>query len=190
MIKKSVHSKRTLVSTITLMIIFLAIVSLGQLAVVSTSHAAAATTPTWWPLPPYNTLWPLWSPTLSPPNALGVPTPIVTSLTNKTVLPVQPGLTWDPINRKYPWLLYNTPSGMVYYDPLFGINLWPPSYLKNILGAPLPLNLSTILWSTLLPTSTTWLQANVPVANSTYYTTYPQFAPLLTTSAIAGLTLI
>ncbi len=190
MIKKSVHSKRTLLSTIILMIIFLAIVSLGQLAVVSTSHAAAVTTPTWWPLPPYNTLWPLWSPTLSPLNALGVPTPIVTSLTNKTVLPIQPGLTWDPVNRKYPWLLYNTPSGMVYYDPLFGINLWPPSYLRNILGAPLPLNLSTILWSTLLPTSTTWLAANVPVANSTYYTTYPQFAPLLTTSAIAGLTLI
>ena len=158
------------------------------LAGVSLSHAAAA--PTWWPLPPYNTLWPLWSPTLSPPNALGIPTPIVSSLTKKTVLPVQPGLTWDPVNKTYPWLLYNTPSGMVYYDPLFGINLWPPSYLLSPLGTPLPLNLSAIKWSSLLPTSTTWLAANVPTANNTYYTTYPQFAPLLTTSSIAGLTLI
>lgn len=190
MIKKSLYAKRTLVSTITLMIMILAIAFVGQLAVVSTSHAAASTTINWWPLPPYNTLWPLWSDVLSPPNALGVPIPIVSSLTNSTILSVQPGLTWDPVNLKYPWLLYNTPSGMVYYDPLFGINLWPPSYLKNIYGAPLPLNLSTVAWSTLLPTSTSWLSANVPAANSTYYTSYPQFAPLLTTSAIAGLTLI
>ncbi|MEW5803229.1 MAG: hypothetical protein AB1847_14120 [bacterium] len=190
MIKKSNYSKRTVFRTITFMIALLALLSMSQLIVVSSSHAAAATTINWWPLPPYNTLWPLWSSVLSPPNALGIPQPIVTSLTKDTVLPVQPGLTWDPVNLKYPWLLYNTPSGMVYYDPLFGINLWPPSYLLNVLGAPLPLNLSTIAWSTLLPTSTSWLQANVPVANSTYYTTYPQFAPLLTTSAIAGLTLI
>lgn len=158
------------------------------LAGISLSHAAA--TPTWWPLPPYNTLWPLWSSVLSPPNIFGIPTPIVSSLTKKTVLPVQPGLTWDAVNQTYPWLLYNTPSGMVYYDPLFGINLWPPSYLLSLLGTPLPLNLSTIKWSSLLPTSTTWLSANVPTANNTYYTSYPQFAPLLTTSAIAGLSLI
>jgi hypothetical protein len=158
-------------------------------AVSSFSHAAL-TTATWWPLPPYNTLWPLWSPTLSPPNFLGIPIPIVSSLTKKTVLPVQPGLTWDPVNQKYPWLLYDTPSGMVYYDPVFGINLWPPSYLLSPLGTPLPLNLSAVKWSTLLPTATSWLSANVPTANNTYYTTYPQFAPLLTTSAIAGLTLI
>ena len=154
------------------------------------SNAAIATGINWWPLPPYNTLWPLWSSVLSPPNILGIPQPIVSSLTKSTVLPVQPGLTWDPVNQKYPWLLYNTPSGMVYYDPLFGIDLWPPSYLLSPFGTPLPLNLSTINWSTLLPTSTAWLQTNVPVGNSTYYTTYPQFAPLLTPGAVLGLTLI
>jgi hypothetical protein len=170
-----------------LSIMVLAIVLLTR---VSFSHAAAITTPTWWPLPPYNTLWPLWSPVLSPPNILGIPTPIVTSLTKKTVLPVQPGLTWDPVNKKYPWLLYNTPSGMVYYDPLFGVNLWPPSYLLSPWGTPLPLDLSKILWSTLLPTATSWLAANVPVGNSAYYTTYPQFAPLLSAGSIAGLPII
>ena len=122
----------------------------------------------WWPLPPYNTLWPLWSPTLSPPNALGTPVPIVSSLTTETVLPVQPGLTWDP-NKKYPWLLYNTPLGMAYYDPLFGIDLWPPAYLRDPFGAPLPIDLSLVKgWSLLNPTSTTWLAATVPVANNVY----------------------
>ena len=97
----------------------------------------------WWPLPPYNTLWPLWSPLLSPPNALGIPVPIVSSLAPDTVLPVQPGLTWDS-NYDYPWLLYDTPLGMVYYDPLFGIDLWPPDYLVSPFGVPLPINLSLI----------------------------------------------
>ena len=35
----------------------------------------------WWPLPPYNTLWPLWSPELSPVSPItGLPSPIVNSL--------------------------------------------------------------------------------------------------------------
>lgn len=143
----------------------------------------------WWPLPPYNTLWPLWSPLLSPPNALGIPVPIVNSLAANTVLPVQPGLTWDP-NLDYPWLLYNTPLGMAYYDPLFGIDLWPPKYLLSPLGFPLPINLSLITgWSTLAPTKTSWLTATIPVANNAYYSSYPQFAPLLSAGSIVGLTL-
>lgn len=140
----------------------------------------------WWPLPPYNTLWPLWSPVLSPPNPItGTPVPIVSSLRPDTVLPVQPGLTWDPA-LKYPWLLYNTPVGMVYYDPLYGIGLWPPGYLLGIFGNPLPL---TILAKDLLlaPTSTLWLQTNVPIANNAYYSSYPRFAPLLTPATIVGL---
>ena len=144
----------------------------------------------WWPLPPYNTLWPLWSPLLSPPNALGIPIPIVSSLTPDTILPVQPGLTWDP-NLDYPWLLYNTPLGMVYYDPLFGVDLWPPNYLLGPLGLPLPIDPSLIPgWSDLAPTRVTWLTANIPVANNAYYTSYPQFAPLLTPASIVGLTLV
>lgn len=138
----------------------------------------------WWPLPPYNTLWPLWSPALSPPNAAGITVPIVNSLTPETVLPVQPGLTWDP-DLKYPWLLYNTPSGLAFYDPFFGIDLWPPDYL-SVLGVPLPITLSGN-WSILAPTSTAWLSAVVPVANNAYYTAYPQFAPLATPAAILGI---
>jgi len=144
---------------------------------------------TWWPLPPYNTLWPLWSPLLSPTNALGIPIPIVSSLTPDTVLPVTPGLTWDP-NMDYPWLLYNTPLGMTYYDPIFGIDLWPPNYLISpIFGVPLPIDLSLIVgWSTLKPTSTSWLTTTIPVSNNAYYSSYPQFAPLLSPASILGLT--
>lgn len=138
----------------------------------------------WWPLPPYNTLWPLWSPALSPLNAAGIPIPIVSRLTPETVLPVQPGLTWDP-DLAYPWLLYNTPAGMAFYDPFFGVDLWPPDYL-TVFGIPLPITL-TSKWTTLLPTSTAWLSAVVPVANNAYYTAYPQFTNLATPASILGI---
>ncbi|MEW6382095.1 MAG: hypothetical protein AB1611_21175 [bacterium] len=126
----------------------------------------------WAALPPYNTLWPLWSPALSPISAItGFPTPIVTNLAPSTVLPVQPGLTWDPA-RLYPWLLYNTPAGMAYYDPLYGINLWPPSYLT--LGPiALPPN-----YANLAPTSSLWLSTYVPLANALYLKSLPKFSSL------------
>jgi hypothetical protein len=132
----------------------------------------------WTSLAPYNTLWPLWSPPLSPTNPLtGLPTPIVSNLNPSTVLPVQPGLTWDP-RQDYPWLLYNTPLGMAYYDPLYGVNTWPPDYLQDPLtGLPAPINLSLIKgWSLLLPTSTAWLSNNVPVANNAFINAYPAYA--------------
>ena len=51
------------------------------------------TTPLWVALPPYNVMWPLWSPALSPISPItGLTTPLLTSLTRNTVLPVQPGL--------------------------------------------------------------------------------------------------
>ncbi|MGA1869610.1 MAG: hypothetical protein ACMUJM_13820 [bacterium] len=137
----------------------------------------APATPYWVNMPPYNTLWPLWSPSLSPIDPITLaPTPIVSSLTPSTVLPLQPGLTLDPRNS-YPYLLYNTPLGMAYYDPFWGVNLWPPSNLLDTLGNPLPIDLSLILgWSTIAPTSSTWLLANVPVGNSAYYNAYPAYA--------------
>jgi len=145
------------------------------LVLISSPMVQAAT---WVNLPPYNTLWPLWSPPLSPVNPLtGLPTPIVSNLRPSTVLPVQPGLTWDP-QQSYPWLLYNTPIGMAYYDPLYGVNTWPPSYLQDPLtGLPAPINLSLIKgWSSLLPTSTAWLSANLPVANNSFINAYPAYA--------------
>ena len=64
----------------------------------------------WTALPPYNTLWPLWSPALSPLDPdTNLLTPIVTNLSPSTFLPVQPGLTWDP-DLPYPFLLYNSPG--------------------------------------------------------------------------------
>ena len=176
------HTRKKIVSysIIILLAIFLAKSASGVILPTSSNL-------TWWPLPPYNTLWPLWSPLLSPPNVLGIPIPIVSSLTPDTVLPVTPGLTWDP-NLDYPWLLYNTPLGMTYYDPIFGIDLWPPRYLTSPLGGALPIDLSLIVgWSTLKPTSTSWLTATIPVANNAYYTSYPQFAPLLSPASIVGL---
>ena len=130
--------------------------------------------PTWAALPPYNTLWPLWSPALSPVDPLTLlPVPLVSSLTTNTVLPLQPGLTLDP-SLDYPYLLYNTPVGMAYYDPFWGVNLWPaPNLVDPVLGTPLPIDLSLVAgWSTLAPTSTTWLINTLPVANSAYYNSY------------------
>lgn len=127
--------------------------------------------PNWTALLPYNTLWPLWSPALSPVDPItALPTPIVSNLAPTTVLPVQPGLTWDP-SIIYPWLLYNTPLGMVYFDPLFGINLWPPKYLT--LGPiALPPN-----YATLPPINAFWINTYVPFANTLYLASLTKFAP-------------
>jgi hypothetical protein len=126
----------------------------------------------WTALPPYNTLWPLWSPALSPVDATtGLPVPVVTSLEPSTVLPVQPGLTWNP-NLNYPWLLYNTPVGLSYFDPFYGINFWPPPSLVNDTGAAAPILLPD-LFSTLPPTDPSWLQQNVLFGNSYFLQAYP-----------------
>lgn len=137
----------------------------------------------WTALPPYNTLWPLWSPALSPVDTVtGLPTPIVTSLAPTTVLPVQPGLTWSPY-LNYPWLLYNTPVGLSYFDPLYGLNFWPPT--TDIAGAALPLNLSPYPdYNLLPPTSTAWLQQNVLFANAYFLQAYPSLLATADPAAI------
>ncbi|MGA1824477.1 MAG: hypothetical protein ACMUIP_07405 [bacterium] len=87
----------------------------------------------WQAMPPYNILWPLWSDVLSP-NVSGVPTPLVSSLTSTTQLPVMPAFVWDigPYNiYGHPYFLYNAPAslggGLFYYDQLTGFNTFPPS---------------------------------------------------------------
>ena len=136
----------------------------------------------WTALPPYNTLWPLWSPALSPINAItGLPTPVVSNLARTTVLPVQPGLTWDP-SRTNPWLLYNTPFGLCYYDPLIGVGSWPPAgFINPATKAPVPLTLPAG-YSALAPTDPAWLQTNVPLANQLYSTIAPFFGLIPTTA--------
>ncbi len=108
---------------------------------------AAPVTPNWVQLPPYNLLWPLWSPVLSPVDPVtGLPTPIVSSVSNATILPVQPALFWDP-SRTYPFFLYNIPllwgGGLTYFDAFYGLNPWPPSYLLDpTTGLPAPISLA------------------------------------------------
>jgi hypothetical protein len=143
----------------------------------------------WTALPPYNTLWPLWSPALSPIDPVtGLATPVVNSLTVTTVLPVQPGLAWDPKNL-YPWLLYNSPfDTLLFYDPVFGIKSWPPpGFIKtipgiggNILGIPNPINLPPD-FSTLPPTDSTLLFSLVPLANIFYGVAYQYYSKLTPT---------
>jgi len=149
-----------------------ALILLGMLIIQKSATMAA----NWQPLPPYNTLWPLWSPPLSPIDPLtGLPKPIINQVSRSTILPVQPGLTWDP-RQAYPWLLYNTPLGLCYYDPYYGIKPWPPASLLNPLtGLPAPIDYTAlkIAYTSLAPTSSAWLVANVPVANLYFYNTYP-----------------
>lgn len=150
----------------------------------------------WAAIPPYNTLWPLWSPVLSPVSAqTGVPTPLVTNLTPKTILPVQPGLTWDP-SLAYPWLLYNSTIGLAYWDQLFGFNSWPPDNLFNpVSNTPIPITL-TGNWAFLPATPFAWAAASwydgwVSVANTAYTNYYPYavspIGTLLTALQIWGL---
>ncbi|MGA1869328.1 MAG: hypothetical protein ACMUJM_12380 [bacterium] len=132
----------------------------------------------WIDLPPYNTLWPLWSPALSPVDSVtGLPTPLVSSLAVDTELPLMPGLTWDP-SMPYPWLLYNTLAGMAYFDPLAGINLWPaPSLLDDAgIASPIPLPAG---YADLPPTDASWLATNVNIANNSYLLAYQSFTPTL-----------
>jgi hypothetical protein len=126
---------------------FVVIVLIGPISVQAVPlvpGVGAATN--WVQLPPYNLLWPLWSPALSPVDPVtGLPTPIVPSVSNATILPVQPGLFWDP-SRTYPFFLYNIPllwgGGLTYFDAFYGLNPWPPSYLVDAAGLPLPIDLT------------------------------------------------
>lgn len=151
------------VTKLTVLLFIIAIMSVLFLVYTPISHAQ-----NWAALPPYNTLWPLWSPTWAPVNtATGLPVPIVDSLFPNTVLPVQPGLTWDPAAAN-PWLLYNTPLGMAYYEPTGGVNMWPPSYLRDDVGAALPLSLPPDFGFLPAP-QPSWLSATVPTANIAAY---------------------
>ncbi|MGA1844898.1 MAG: hypothetical protein ACMUIS_10095 [bacterium] len=97
----------------------------------------------------------------------GIPTPIVTSLTPKTILPVQPALTWDP-SIGYPWLLYNGTFGLAYWDQILGFHPWPPEHLFNpVTNQPIPLALSGN-WQFLDPTPFLWGLRWVPFANAAY----------------------
>ena len=131
--------------------LFLILTFIMAIALVGSSALAQD----WAIMPPYNLLWPLWSPVYSPTNpATGLPTPLLNEITSTTILPVQPTYLFNPNGFEFPmgyvqpWLLYNSPSGVVYYDTFFGINPFPPPDLLDPVGAPSPIALP-LNWSTL-----------------------------------------
>ena len=152
----------------------------------------------WAAMPPYNVLWPLFSPVLSPIDPVtGLPTPLVTSLTNQTVLPVQPALVFDPCQPNVEgmgFLVYNTPpafgSGLTYWDPYYGLNAWPPSYMLDpVTGAPLPIALP-LGWSVYDAGSLLELKHFewfVPLGNAAFSLAFGvPYSSLLTTGDIWG----
>jgi len=162
---------------------FILLIVLGIVVLLSLMSARIVQAQNWSIMPPYNTLWPLWSPALSPLDAAGIPTPIVNTLNPWTFLPIQPALTWNPA-LAYPWLLYNAPTGLGYFDQIFGFNMWPPFNVNF----PLALNPGAI---NLPPTPLSWGELYLPIANLTYSNLYAidptVFAALLTPAAIWGL---
>jgi len=151
----------------------------------------------WAALPPYNLLWPLWSPALSPLDPItALATPFISELTANTVLPAQPGLIWDPsaLPKAPPWLLYNVPpglgGGLLYWTSLYGLNPFPPSYLLDPYGLPVPIALKAN-YAALLPTKTKGFASWIAIANILYATTYGTSAlGLLTAADIWGLPII
>ena len=143
----------------------------------------------WAAIPPYNLLWPLWSPALSPPNPItGVPTPLLSSISPDTFLPVEPVMLWDPVIRGYPYLLYNIPQplggGIVFFDQYYGLNPWPPPYLvDSITGFPSPITLPTG-FAALSPTPLDPFADYVALANLYFLAEYP---PGLFATAISNL---
>lgn len=135
----------------------------------------------WASLPPYNVLWPLWSPILSPVDATTqLATPVVSNLSRFTYLPYQPAIAWDPY-MPYPWFLYNSPFGLVYYDAFQdSFSMWPPLYLINPLTfEPAPIALPSN-YAAFPPVSSTFLGEYVPIANEAYIDQYFPNAFLLT----------
>jgi len=149
----------------------------------------------WTALPPYNVLWPLWSPALSPVSpTTGLPTPLLTSLTSNTLLPVQPSLVWDP-SFSYYYLLYNSfPAPGVtqvkYYDPLNAGLLnpfsdWPPSnLLTGTPPVPNPLTLPLNYASLLSFDPSLWLNNWVPISNLVWQNLYGINPNLLAATAL------
>lgn len=151
----------------------------------------------WQALPPYNLLWPLWSPALSPVDSItGLATPLVTQISATTTLPIQPALVWDPA-QNFPWLLYNIPSvlggDLTFFAPYYGFNPWPPSYLTDpATGLPVPITLPAG-FELLPPTGLDDFGPFFNAANTTYAILYPpsiynySFSNFLTPAEVWGL---
>lgn len=149
-----------------------AIISIFIFVVIALIGSTSVQAAYWTALPPYNVLWPLWSPALSPVNPLtGQPVPLLTHLDRNTILPVQPAIAWDPFLEE-PYALYNNPlvyfGGLMYFNTLFGFGNWPPPYMVNSeTGFPLPLSLP-VGYPFLPPTDLAFLEGFIPAVNSMF----------------------
>ncbi len=183
------------------------VLTISVLIVLISLLTGACSAQLWQALPPYNILWPLWSPILSPPAPLtGVPTPIVSTLKKDTYLPIQPALVWDP-SLPYFYLLYNyiPTSGineLLYFDPtegafnpIYSFKTWPPAYLLKPITtvtftgttttiSPNPLVLPTGYASLISFDPALWLNFWVPLVNTAYENLYGIFPNLLTASKL------
>jgi hypothetical protein len=178
----------------------LVVISIFILVVIGMIGTPLAQAQYWQAIPPYNLLWPLWSNTLSPVDSVtGLPTPLLSQLTNSTILPVQPILAWDP-SQSLPWALYNIPpvlgGGLTYFSPFFGLNPFPPSnYLDPLTGLPSPIGLP-LGYSALPPTDVNSGIDIVTLGNIQYLLDYPTGlfgipqSSLLTVGDIWGLPVI
>lgn len=158
----------------------------------------------WQSLPPYNVLWPLWSPVLSPPDPLtGIPTPLVTKLDQDTILPVQPALVWNP-DLPYFYLLYNNIPAygdpyISYYDfteydvlSAYIFQKWPPSYLRETISPflnvyvtiPNPINLPVGYENLISFDPAFWLNTFIPFINVAWQDYYGVDPALLTANAL------
>ncbi|MEW5801855.1 MAG: hypothetical protein AB1847_07080 [bacterium] len=160
-----------------LYVTFLAVLSI----ILGAGIISSAWAQNWQALPPYNILWPLWSPTLSPKSPVtGLPTPLIPELSRNTILPVQPVLAMNPtptytgpMGTVFPYLFYNTPTGVVFYDIVYGLNPWPPAKLLDpTTGAPVPLTLPPDYTFLSLPLLKETNLALIELANLTYLLGY------------------
>ncbi|MBN2373577.1 hypothetical protein JXL19_07315 [bacterium] len=178
------------------------LLALLMISVLPGSRTAMAQS--WQALPPYNLMWPLWSPVLSPPDPVtGIPTPLISELSRNTILPVQPVLAMNPygvaspMGDIFPYLFYNSPGGVVFFDMIYGLNPWPPASFLDSTGAPIPLTLPPDFTFYAVPT---WrlsieYQYFVDLANLSYLIGYGNAlgvnpSSLLTYSDIWGLPVI
>lgn len=143
--------------------------------------ASPAKTQLWQAMPPYNVLWPLFSPALSSVNPYtGLTTPNISYLDTYTNLPQEPSFVWDT-NLPYFYTLYNDPSGrVVYYDPigllngttLSGFSYWPPSAYITPWGTPDPITLPLNYRNLISFDPTFALEYWVPITNQAWATTW------------------
>ncbi len=165
----------------------------------------------WEPIPPYNLLWPLWSPVLSPPDPVtGKPTPLIDYLYENTVLPVQPAFIWNP-ELPYFNILYNSPPSYVgdttlptlyYYEPTeasllpstyssTAFQVWPPTYLEEpvevapdvFVDLPVAIDLPVGYETLINFDPIAWLNFSIPFLNALWQTTY-YINPYLLSAAI------